>query len=242
MTILHRRVFWFTLLAVLFLLFNPAPALAQQMEAGADFLIGVPQKEFADNVDTTGYGVSGQFAYFLGESPIAVGAEVGYLNYGTVERLEPFSPDIPEIIVRVSTTNNILLTHGFIRVQPRSGPVRPYFDGLIGFKYLFTRSSIRDDSFPGETLASTTNFDDLAFSYGIGGGMKITVWEGTSGRRGQAPAELSIHLGARYLWGAEARYMKKGSIRQAPNGDIIFDVFESETDMLTPQIGIRFNF
>jgi len=212
------------------------------MEAGADFLIGVPQKEFADNVDDTGYGASGQFAYFLGDSPIAVGGEVGFLNYGTLERFEPFSPDIPEVVVRVSTTNNILLTHGFVRVQPRTGPVRPYFDGLIGFKYLFTRTSIQDDSYSGETFASSTNFDDFAFSYGIGGGMTIRVWEGDPGRRGQAPAELSIHLGARYLWGAEARYLRKGSIRQAPDGGVIYDVFESKTDMLTPQIGIRVNF
>ena len=212
------------------------------MEAGADFLIGVPQKDFADNVDNTGYGASGQFAYFLGDTPIAVGGEVGFLNYGTVKRFEQFSPDIPEVLLRVSTTNNIVLTHGFVRVQPRTGPVRPYFDGLIGFKYLFTRTSIQDENFSGETIASSTNFDDLAFSYGIGGGMTIRVWEGESGRRGQAPAQLSIHLGARYLWGAEARYLKKGSIRQDSNGDVIYDVFQSKTDMLTPQIGIRVSF
>lgn len=241
MTRLCRQAVRFASLAVPFLLLTPS--LAQQMEVGADFLVGVPQKEFADNVDTTGYGASGQFAYFLGDSPIAVGGEVGYLNYGTTTRYEYFSPDIPEIVLRVSTTNNILLTHGFIRVQPRSGPVRPYMDGLIGFKYLFTRSSIRDEGYFNETLASSTNFDDLAFSYGIGGGMTIRVWQDIGGRRrGQAPAELSIHLGARYLWGAEARYLKKGSIRQDPDGDIIYDIYQSKTDMLTPQIGIRFDF
>ncbi len=218
--------------------FSSAPVAAQNFEVGGDFIIGLPQNEFRDNINDEGYGVSGHFGYFLGDSPIMVGVDLGYLNYGTVRRFEPFSLDIPEVTVEVRTTNNILMAHGFVRLQPQDGPVRPYVEGLLGFKYLFTRSSIIDDSFD-ETIASSTNFDDLAGSWGVGTGIDIRLWEN---QRRRGIADVSLTIGAKYLWGSEAEYLKKGSIRREPDGGITFLVFHSRTDMLVPSIGARIRF
>jgi len=218
--------------------FGSAPVAAQNFQFGGDFIIGLPQDEFRDNIDDEGYGGSAQFGYFLGDTPIMVGVDVGFLNYGTTERFETFSPDIPEVIVQVRTTNNILLTHGFLRLQPQNGAVRPYVEGLLGFKYLFTRTSVNDEFFD-ESIASSTNFDDLAGSWGVGTGLDIRLWEN---QRRRGIADVSLTIGAKYLWGSEAGYLRKGSIRTEPNGDISIFVFHSKTNMLVPSIGARIRF
>jgi hypothetical protein len=233
-----QRGCWPALLLPAILAFWCAPVAAQNFEVGGDFIIGLPQNEFRDNINDEGYGGSAIFGYFLGDTPIMVGADVGYLNYGTVKRFESFSPDIPEVTVEVRTTNNILMAHGFVRLQPQDGPVRPYVEGLVGFKYLFTRSSIIDD-FLDEPIASSTNFDDLAASWGVGTGLDIRLWE-NSRRRGIA--DVSLTIGAKYLWGSEAEYLRKGSIRRDPDGGLTFLVFRSRTDMLVPSIGARIRF
>lgn len=228
----------FALLLLLSSAFLSASVAAQNLEVGGDFIIGLPQNAFRDNIDDEGYGGSGHFGYFLGDTPLMIGADVGYLNYGTVKRFEPFSDEIPEVVVRVQTTNNILLAHGFLRVQPRDGALRPYVEGLLGFKYLFTRSSIIDE-FYDDPIASFTNFDDLAGSWGVGTGLDIRLWEGS---RRQGIADVSLSIGAKYLWGSEAEYLKKGSIRPDPDGGVTYLVFRSRTNMLVPSIGARVRF
>jgi hypothetical protein len=215
------------------------PAVAQNFDLGADFIIGFPQKGFADNVENRGYGGAGHFGYFLGDSPIMIGANLGFLNYGTERRFEPFSETIPDVTVEVRTTNNILLLHGFVRVQPQDGVLRPYFEGLFGFKYLFTRTAVIDD-FTNEAIASSTNLDDLAGSWGLGTGVDIRIWEQQRRRRGSVK-EVSMSFGAKYLWGSEADYLNQGAIRRDADG-ITYLVSRSRTDMFLPHLGVRLRF
>jgi len=120
-----------------------------------------------------------------------------------------------------------------LRAQPRTGPVRPYFDGLIGLKHLFTKTSISDLS-DDETIASSTDLSDTALSYGFGGGLQIQLTKGPEAR-------ILLDTGVRYLRGARAVYLKKGSIREE-NGVVVFDVLSSRTDVLAVQIGVTFRF
>jgi opacity protein-like surface antigen len=120
-----------------------------------------------------------------------------------------------------------------LRAQPRTGPVRPYFDGLIGLKHLFTKTSISDLS-DDETIASNTDLSDTALSYGFGGGLQIPLTKGPEAR-------ILLDTGVRYLRGARAEYLRKGSIRE-DNGLVFFDVLSSRTDVLTVQVGVIFRF
>jgi len=229
------------ILLALWLALAASPALAQDFDIGGDFLIALPQNEFRDKIDEVGYGVSGHFGFFIGHSPIMIGVDFGYLNYGSEKRHEPFSETIPDVTVDVRTTNNILMLHGFVRLQQQEGVVRPYVEGLWGFKYLFTRTSVSDDSF-GEPIASSTNFDDLAGSWGIGTGIDIRLWKQRQPHVRGSLFDLSLNVSARYLWGSEAEYLKKGSIRRDPDGRVTYLVLRSTTDMLIPQVGIRMRF
>jgi opacity protein-like surface antigen len=124
------------------------------------------------------------------------------------------------------------MTHFVARAQPRHGAVRPYADGLVGFKYLFTNTSIDIDS---ENGASDTNLSDLTLSYGLGGGLQVRLT--SSAKR---PVVL-IDAGVRYLRGSRAEYLREGSIRRE-NGAVFFDVLSSRTDVVTAQVGVTFRF
>jgi hypothetical protein len=206
---------------------------AQERQAGIYFTTIVPRGEFSENVTNNGYGVSGQFLVRLGGSPFLAGGDVGIATYGSESRREPISTTIPNLQVRVRTTNNIFFSHFVLRAQPRTGPVRPYVDGLIGLKHLFTRTSISDLS-DGETFASSTDLSDTTLSYGFGGGLQIPLSKGPEAR-------IFLDTGVRYLRGARAEYLRKGSIREE-NGLVFFDVFSSRTDVLAVQIGVTFRF
>jgi hypothetical protein len=216
-------------------------ASAQKLDVGIDFLTGLPQNEFRDKIRETGYGVSGHVGYFIGDLPVMVGAELGYLRYGSETHREYLSETIPEITVDVKTTNNILMFHGFARVQAQDGAVRPYVEGLFGFKYLFTRTSIQDNWYD-ETITSATNYDDLVGSRGFGAGVDFRLWNGNKRKNHPGVYDLSLNVSARYLWGNKASYLKKGSIIRNDDGTLTYLVYRSKTDLLTPQIGLRIRF
>ncbi|HNS73334.1 MAG TPA: hypothetical protein PKI81_08015, partial [bacterium] len=122
-------------------------------------------------------------------------------------------------------------------------PIQPYADGVFGFDYLFTETSINDDDWDDwddhdghDQIASSTNFDDTAMSYGFGGGCKFRVWEAAS-----EATEVFVDVQGRYLRGGEAEYLKKGSIRRE-NGKLLFDVSKSKTDLLVFKVGASVQF
>jgi len=214
---------------------------AVRPQGSVSFLVGIPQGEFRDNVDNPGFGVDFFGGLGVGQSPIVLGLDVGFLIYGRERRTENFSPDIPEVQVEVETTNNIVQSHFVLRIQPPDGTIRPYADGLIGFKYLFTQSQINSERFDDDDpIARSTNFDDFALSYGIGGGVDIDVYRPGPDKDTELSA-VAIRIGAQYLLGSEADYLQEGSIRRT-NGSLTFEVDRSRTTFLEPYVGVSVHF
>lgn len=235
-------------IALLLVLSTTGPTSVQAQNASGavrpqgsiSFLVGVPQGEFRDNVSNPGFGLDVFGGLGFGRSPVVIGLDVGFLIYGRERRSEPFSNTIPDVTVDVETTNNILQTHFVLRLQPPEGAIRPYADALIGFKYLFTQTRIESERFgDNEAIASSTNFDDFALSYGIGGGVTIDLYR----PRGEDKEveSVGLQLGVQYLLGSEADYLRKGSIRRE-GGSIEFDVERSRTTFLEPSLGIAVQF
>jgi opacity protein-like surface antigen len=206
---------------------------AQELQAGVDFIAVAPRGEFKENVGNNGYGAGGSFLVRLGSGPLLVGGDLGLVVYGSERREESISTTIPNVRVRVQTDNNIFLSHFLLRLQPRRGRVRPYADGLVGLKRLFTRTSIRD-TFDDEELAGSTDLSDTTLSYGFGGGVQVQL------NSRDKPAIL-LDGKVRYLRGGQADYLRKGSIRQV-NGGVVYDVLSSRTDVVAVQIGVTFRF
>ncbi|MFC1499756.1 hypothetical protein ACFL6T_01910 [Candidatus Zixiibacteriota bacterium] len=226
------------------LLLAPSPADAQAVpEAGIALTFGFPSGEFKEHVNM-GFGLDITGGVQLPRSPVFLGAELGFLIYGRESRREPFSTTIPDVEVRVITTNNIFNGHLFLRLQPGVGSIRPYFGAWLGFKYLFTMTEIRNvwDS-DDEPIAHSTNLGDIAFSRGAGCGVAINLWEESWDSEDSVgrPVGLQLDIGLRYLLGSEADYLKRGSIERV-DGNIRFDIERSRTDIIQLMIGLRATF
>ena len=233
-----------SLLMLLFVFCLAASSYAQPMfHFGGNLTLGLPQGEFGDNVESVGFGGTGFFAYSFPQSPLAVGASLGFLIYGSDTRQEPWSTTIPDVYVDVTTTNNILNGHLFLRIQPPKGAFLPYLDGLVGFNYLWTETSVKDEDEPGgEEIASSKQLSDGTFCYGAGGGLMFKVYEApTQNTIGRDLQTVYIDIGVRYLKGGEAEYLKEGSIT-VENGQVFYDISKSTTDIITIHLGVSFAF
>ena len=234
---------------LLFLVGFMLPGMAQQHkigQGGLAFSAGMPQGDFEQTLNDNGFGISGNLMFNLGNSPFALGAEVDYLTYGSETRNVPFSTTIPDVRVDVETNNNILQGHLLLRAQNSQGFLRPYADGLLGFKYLFTETSVRDeDDFSEEDeIASSTNFDDFAFSYGFGGGLMFRLHEyepNIDVEPHARPLTILLDVRMRYLLGGQAEYLKRGDLQRI-DGEVVVNPVESETDLMTFNIGVSFQF
>ena len=223
------------LLLVFFLLFTYSTVFQTLAQSGGvNLTLGFPMGEFKESVSRTGVGISGHFMFISPrpQAPFGFGVSVGYINYGSESRREAFSYTIPDVFVDVDRTNNILNFHVLFQLMFPRGDVRPYIEGLFGGSYIYTTTSIKSRDY--EEVASSTNFDDFAWSYGGGGGFLIKVHAG--GEDGDI-GDVFLDLKTRYLLGSEAEYLKEGSVKFI-NNKVYYDVSRSKTDLLTAQIGV----
>ncbi|RKZ31959.1 hypothetical protein DRQ33_06725, partial [bacterium] len=203
-----------------------------------------PQGEFRENVDRLGYGISGHLAYQ--PNPFfAVGGALGVITYGNQVRHEPFSYTIPDVMVKVTTTNSFMFGHILMQIGIPMGYVRPYAEGRFGFNYLWTETKIEDIDDEENEIASSTNFSDATFCYGFGGGLMIKVYETPKKKKSKQDSDVSklyVDLKAIYSYGGEAEYLKEGSIECGAEGQVTYDVSKSKTDLLTVNVGVAFEF
>lgn len=204
-------------------------------QAGLNFSLAFPQGEFGEQVDNIGFGLSGEFMFLSPKprSPFGLGLNLGYYIYGMESRREPWSLTIPDVFLDVERTNNLLNFHVVFELGLPSGRIRPYVQGLFGGSYLYTQTSVSGVNGQ-ETIASNTNYDDWAWSYGAGGGICILL----SGDPVTEAGAIYLDLKGRYLFGSEAKYLKEGDV-QYNGAQVIYHPSKSKTDLLTVHLGIR---
>lgn len=218
-------------------------AYARQWQAELDFSLGAPQSEFNDQLNRLGVGLNFSGGYQFRETPFMIGLDLGFMNFGVEKREEPLSSTIPDLRVRVENSYNLGTGNIFVRFLAPDTVIRPYMDGLLGFNYFYTETVIKERGFGNdEPILRDTNFEDIALNYGFGGGLRIRIFDGSEADRdseGFVPGVRSAHinLSGRYLFGREAEYLKKGSIRRE-NGEAFYDIQKSRTDLLYFKVGL----
>jgi hypothetical protein len=196
------------------------------IQFGLGLMMGAPVGDFRDSVKFSA-GLTGHLDFGLGGSPISIGAEGTYLWYGSESRNVPLV-GLPDLAVGVDTSNEMFLLHGRVRAQRPQGRMRPYVDGLAGFNYISTSTSVdAEDTDDGDSI---TNIDDLALSVGAGAGVQIGF--------GASPHSLRLDLSLRYLYGGEAEYLTEGDMRWQEEGLVILQPRRSRTDMLLVNVGV----
>ncbi|REL37801.1 hypothetical protein DYD21_08450 [Rhodohalobacter sp. SW132] len=219
---------------------------AQELTVGLNGQLAIPQNEFSESINTLGGGLNLNGHYRFANSPVGLGLDFNFINFGSDSRDEAFSTTIPDLRVRVENQYNLIQLMMQAKVQRQDGIFRPFAEGLAGFNYFFTETSIRDRRDSGaDPIASDTNFEDFAFAWGGGAGLKIRVFDLRDQQADERWFEnISagyINIGVRYLNGSQAEYLKEGSIT-IENGSVSFDTLQSRTDMIMVQLGFVIRF
>ena len=228
----------FSALALVILLFGPLGHTREKFLAGADFSLGFPLGRFNDNIDRLGVGGSGYFAYKFKNSPFSAGLSFSVLVLGSQTRVELFSANVPEVEVDVATKNYVLMSHLVLRIQLPEGKLRPYVEGLLGFNYLWTETGVYDRGWGIREIASSVNHSDFTWSAGAGGGLLVEIYEKKKHRE-KGGFAIYIDFGARCLLGGKAEYLSEGGII-LDNGQPVYDILLSRTDLITTRIGVTF--
>jgi hypothetical protein len=214
-----------------------APVFAGgRWQGGINLMVAAPQGTFAHHLEDYGGGLNLELSFKPPSFPFGMGLTFDYIRYGDESRREPLSTTIPDLSVDVTTSNNIVRGGFFVRIQPNLGQWRPYLDGVVGFNYLFTRTSL-DNMYTSEGDAvdfGSTNFDDWAFNYGIRSGMMLRVYDGPSH---DSKNTWYIDFRVAYLPGSEADYLKQGSVIRN-GGDVTYAAERSRTDLLSFHLGV----
>lgn len=207
-------------------------------QGSLSFGLGIPTGDFNESTNNLGYGGNVYIGAEFPNSPVGVGIDFSVFAFGRSTRNVPFSETVGGAVrVDVITTNTIVQPHLVLRFQPREGMVRPYAEGLFGFKYLFTDTRVQDERREDETIASSRNFDDFTLSAGGAAGLHIRVAQGNPNQENSFRA-IYLKLGLQYMWGREAEYLDISDGYDPDNPQIR----QSNTTMLIPMIGVSFQF
>ncbi len=231
------------LIITIILCIHPALSQAQELQIGLDLDIGVPQRDFSDQLDRVGVGLGITGAYLFPDTPFMLGLDFGFMNFGKDVREEPLSPTIPDLRVVVENRYNLVSGNLMFRLIPQPQAFRPYVEGLFGFNYFFTETAIVErGSLSGEDKLRDTNFEDIALSYGFGAGLQLRLYQDkVPDREETSPAAVYLTLASRYMLGREAEYLQQGSVI-IENGNVTYDISRSKTDMLYFKFGIVISF
>ena len=220
---------------VLFLIITSLTNISFAQQAGINFSLAFPQGEFGEEVDNLGYGLSGEFMFLSPKplSPFGIGVNLGYYVYGRESSRVPWSSYIQSVFLDVEKTNNLVNFHILFEIGFPTGVIRPYVQGLFGGEYLYTESSVSGENGQ-EVIASSTNYDDWAWSYGAGGGIEVLL----GGDPVTEMGAIYLDLKGRYLFGSETTYLKEGDM-YVEQGELVYSPSKSKTDMITAHIGVR---
>ncbi len=230
---------WFVLASLLLGGLSPSSLEAQDPDqtpvfAGGHLLVALPVGEFDDNVDF-GFGAGAHGRVALGdEGMINLRLDVGFINYGN-ETIRICITQPCRVTGNLTTSNNIFLLGAGPEIGVGSGSVRLYANASIGFAYFATTSSVEGENDFGDPFASSTNFDDFTFAWTAGPGLQLRVWTGER-------AAVSLDLLTRYHGNGEARYLRKGDIQDRPDGSVVLNPRQSETNFWTVGLGVSVEF
>jgi len=197
---------------------------------GTNFQLGFPQGILGRNIDYVGWGFGGNIMWSFKKLPLYGGLDFGFQNsdFEADIVLTGFNEELEN-----RTKNSMVLMHFQLRYYPNvSFKVKPYVEALIGTKGFITRTIVKDiTNGANETINSEFNKAKFAVSFGAAVGFEIPLMKNY----------LFLDARCAYLKGTSTEYYAR--IDGNPSYFEPLDAFElktSFTDLLVPQIGVKF--
>ena len=244
---------------LLYLIFTFSFMICQAQMGSIGFSFGLPQNDFKENTDTTGFGGDLSFAFpFQKGVPVYLGLDINYMVYGSNARNEDLTATINDqngaelaslnIPLRIINTNSL-----FVRAAVPLSSIQPYGEALFGFRYISTNTKIRDRSRDlrwaaeddSDLIARVTVLDDWILSYGFGGGFLVKLG-----------GNIFLDLRGNFFRGQRAQYYDGSDTESwevtfsgvnfddatVTGDDLTFETQprESTTDLLAIKFGVAF--
>jgi len=212
-----------------------AQRFGQKLSGGFNASLGVPSGEFKDVNDNAALGVRGHIMYNPNRKvPLYFGLELGYSNMGNSRQ---YFYDAWFDTWEANASSNIFSLQFKFRVQqPKVMSVRPFAEGIIGWNDFFSTVNIQRQSYfgpgyPGGYNDSygTSSKAQWAMTYGAGAGLDIKL---------NKEGNLWLEIKGAYMVGRKAKYYVDPYFTSG--GQVVFTEKESETNMVIPQVGVKF--
>ncbi|MDX1409387.1 MAG: hypothetical protein R3330_14670 [Saprospiraceae bacterium] len=209
----------------------------QERWQGSFYLdIGVPLRQFDQNINDTGLGVGGELLYNVQyRRPVWAGIGVHSFAFDdySVIYTEIFDGEFFEY--RELTASRMFAAHAIFRFQPEVNfIIQPYIQGGFGMHWFFTNTKIEDRDID-EVVDRFSENRDAVFGYSLYAGLQVVP---------RRSPEIRADVRVGYLRNASVEYMRYN----AELGDVDsfpIDYFETRTsvvDILGLHAGVTFLF
>jgi hypothetical protein len=224
----------FLLAGLLVAVYSNAQHVGQKLTGGINGFIGLPSGEFKKTTDNVAFGLRGHIMYnFSRQVPLYAGLELGYGSMGSTTQYfyDPYGGFYDEY--SVTAASNIFSVQFKLRFQqPKNVAIRPFAEGIIGWNDFFSTVNVeRVTNYGPNYNNSYGNSSDAkwAMTYGGAAGLDIRLH-----KRG----DLWLELKTAYMIGRKTTYLTDPHI--SSSGQVYFTENQSETNMVIPQVGVKF--
>jgi hypothetical protein len=219
--------------AIIISLSANAQNFGQKLSGGFNVALGIPKGEFNKVEDNLSIALRGHIMYnFDRNIPMHIGLELGY---GTMGSTTKYFYDNYFDEYKVTASSNIFSLQFKLRLQqPKNKLINPFAEGLIGWNDFFSTVNV-------ERLTNYYTYSNYNNSYGNSSEAQWALtYGGAAGAdiRLQKDGKLSLEVKAAYMIGSKTKYLTNPQI--TGSGQVFFTENESETNMLMPQVGIKF--
>lgn len=211
------------------------PAFAQlkgyQGNVGGTIGISVPKGEFADTWGRNMFTWGGHVTLPSRLLPFQWGFAFDYGVMGVKNFTVPvFTPELSATEGDLAVRAKVLSYQPLLRFSPLKGKVRPYVDGMAGFRQFTTKSTVTVDGLQ-EPILRERNANDSALSAGWAGGLMVEL-----GGIGYIEGRVER------MYSGKASYVDPASIAVDNAGNLDYQVLESNTDGVNVLLGIGLRF
>lgn len=209
-----------------------AQRFGQKLSGGFNASLGIPSGEFKEVNDNAALGVRGHIMYNPSRKvPLYFGLELGYSIMSSAP--PQYFYDTWMDTYKVTATSNIFSLQFKFRVQqPKIVSVRPFAEGLIGWNDFFSSVNIERQTYWGPGYNNgygDSSPAEWAMTYGGAAGLDIKL---------NKEGNLWLEIKTAYMAGRKAKYYVDPYF--SSGGQVIFTEKESETNMVIPQVGVKF--
>lgn len=180
-----------------------------------------PMGEFNSKIGQDAIGATAFYAWRIRDTPVLFGVEAAAHVY-------------PRSLFDSDSDTYSMVDQGlvFLRLQPRTGSVVAYLEGLAGINYLST-SSVYYDDYSGD-YSSEVEFQNLTVAAGAGAGLCMRLDRGAKFADPDGkPTYLDFKV--RYVFGGHSNYM-----RELADGSLLPE--HSATSFLAVYVGLTWFF